>query len=70
VVALRSKQDAGHVVEILKEKGYPVFLLTPAVSHADDKLFRVVVGPFRAHTEADKVREKLVREGYKPFVRH
>jgi cell division protein FtsN len=70
VVALRSKQDAGHVVEILKEKGYPVFLVTPEFSHADDKLFRVVVGPFRAHPEADKAREKLVREGYKPFLRH
>lgn len=70
VVALRNKQDAGHLVEILKEKGYPVFLLTPEFSHADDRLFRVVVGPFRVHADADRVREKLVREGYKPFVRH
>jgi cell division septation protein DedD len=70
VVALRTKQDAEHLVSILKEKGYPVFLVTPEYASADDNLYRVQVGPFKTRDDADKVRSKLVQEGFKPFVRH
>lgn len=71
VVASRSQQDAEHIVDILKQKGYPVFLATPEYAHADDKFFRVLVGPFRARAEADKTRDELVKEGFKnPFIRH
>jgi cell division septation protein DedD len=71
VSAGRNKQDAETVVNILKEKGYPVFLATPEYAHADDNLFRVLVGPFRTRADADKVRDKLVQEGFKnPFIRH
>lgn len=70
VSAGRNKQDAETVVNILKEKGYPVFLASPEYAHADDNLFRVLVGPFRTHEDADKVRNKLSQEGFKPFIRH
>jgi len=70
VVALRTQQDAEHLVEILKEKGYPVFLVTPEFARADDNLYRVQVGPFRTRDDADKVRAKLVQEGFKPFIKH
>jgi cell division septation protein DedD len=70
VVALGNKHDAEHVVNILKEKGYPVFLATPEYAHADDNIFRVLVGPFRTRDDADKVRNKLSQEGFKPFIRH
>jgi len=70
VAALRTKQDAENLVDILKTRGYPVFMVTPEYAHADDNLFRVLVGPFRARPDADKVRDKLVQEGFKPFVKH
>ena len=70
VAALRTKQDAEALVDILKTRGYPVFLVTPEYAHADDNLFRVQVGPFKTRDDADKVRNKLSQEGFKPFIRH
>ena len=55
---------------VLKGKGYPVFLLTPENAHVDDSLYRVVVGPFKTRDEADKVRDRLKDDGFKPFIRH
>ena len=70
MAALRTKQDAEALVDILKTRGYPVFLVTPEYAHADDNLFRVQVGPFKTRDDADKVRNKLSQEGFKPFIRH
>jgi cell division septation protein DedD len=70
VVASRSKQDADHVVNILKEKGYPVFLVTPEFAHSGDDYFRVQVGPFKSHDEAVKVRDRLKQDGFNPFIKH
>jgi len=70
VAALRSKQDAEALVNILKGRGYPVFLVTPEYAHANDNLFRVQVGPFQTRDDAEKVRAKLSQEGFKPFIRH
>ena len=70
VAALRNKQDAQHLVDILKSRGYPVFLVTPEYAQADDKLCRVQVGPFKNREDAEKVRNRLSQEGFKPFIRH
>jgi cell division septation protein DedD len=70
VAALRTKQDAEALVNILKTRGYPVFLVTPEYAHADDNLFRVQVGPFKTRDDADKVRNQLSQEGFKPFIKH
>jgi cell division septation protein DedD len=70
VAALRTKPDAEHLVEILKGRGYPVFLVTPEYARADDNLYRVQVGPFRTRADADKVHDKLVQDGFKPFIKH
>ena len=70
VAALRTRQDAENLVDILKTRGYPVFMVTPEYAHADDNLFRVLVGPFRARPDADKVRDKLLHEGFNPFIKH
>jgi cell division septation protein DedD len=70
VSAGRNKQDAESVVNILRERGYPVFLATPEYTHTNDDLFRVLVGPFKTREDADKARAKLVQEGFKPFIRH
>jgi len=70
VAALRTKQDADALVNILRGRGYPVFMVTPEYAHADDNLFRVQVGPFKTRDDADKVRTKLAQEGFKPFIKH
>jgi cell division septation protein DedD len=70
IVASRTKQDAEALVKILKGRGYPVFLVAPEYAHANDNLYRVQVGPFASRDDAEKVREKLTREGFKPFIRH
>jgi cell division septation protein DedD len=70
VAALRTKRDAEAMVNILKERGYPVFLVAPEYAQAGDNLFRVQVGPFKTRDDAEKVRAKLSQEGFKPFIRH
>jgi DedD protein len=70
VVASPSRQDAEKIVKILESRGYAVFLVTPEFAHAKDNLYRVQVGPFTRREQADKVRAKLAKAGFKPFVRH
>ena len=70
VAAMRTKQDAETMVNVLKTGGYPVFLVTPEYAQADDNLFRVLVGPFKTRDDAEKVRAELAKKGFKPFIRH
>jgi DedD protein len=70
IAASRTKEDAEALVNILKARGYPVLLVTPEYAYANDNLFRVQVGPFTSHEDAEKVRAKLAQEGFKPFIRH
>lgn len=69
VAALQTRQDAEALVKLLKERGHPVFLVTPEEAHAGDNLFRVRVGPFASRDDEEKTRQKLVAEGFKPFVK-
>jgi cell division septation protein DedD len=69
VAALSNQQDAFNMVDVLKSRGYAALLLTPEQAHARDSFFRVVVGPYPSHAEADKVRSQLAAEGFKPFIR-
>jgi cell division septation protein DedD len=70
IAASRTKQDAEALVKILEGRGYPVFLVAPEYAHANDNLYRVQVGPFTSRDDAEKVRTKLTREGFKPFIKH
>jgi len=70
VSATGTRQDAERLVDLLKSRGYPAFLVTPEAAGAGDKLFRVQVGPYKSDPEAVGVRNKLVADGFKPFVRH
>jgi len=70
VSAVGVRQDAETLVNLLKSRGYPAFLLAPEAAGAGDKLFRVQVGPYRTDPEAVAVRNKLTADGFKPFVRH
>jgi DedD protein len=70
IAASRTKQDAEALVKILEGRGYPVFLVAPEYAHANDDLYRVQVGPFTSKDDAEKVRTKLTKEGFKPFIRY
>jgi DedD protein len=72
VAASHIKHDAEALVAILKDRGYPVFLVAPEHDHSNDNLFRVQVGPFASRDEAEKVRTKLAKEGLfrDLFIRH
>lgn len=70
VMASRAKTDAGNLVKLLKSRGYPAYLVTPQEVNAKDNLFRVQVGPFASRVTADSTRDKLVGEGFRPFVVH
>ena len=70
VSAVGVRQDAETLVNLLKSRGYSAFLVTPEAAGAGDKLFRVQVGPYKTDAEAIGIRNKLVADGFKPFVRH
>jgi cell division protein FtsN len=69
VAALQNRQDAEALVKVLKQRGYPVFIVSPEDAHANDTLFRVRVGPFTSRDEEEKARQALETEGFKPFVK-
>lgn len=70
VAASRNQQDAEKLVKELKSRGFAVFVVTPEYAHANDNLFRVQVGPFATREEAEKVRARIAKEGFKPFIKH
>jgi len=70
VAASRDKLDAEKLVKELKSRGFAVFVVRPEYSEARDKLYRVQVGPFATREEAQKVRERIAKEGFKPFIKH
>jgi DedD protein len=70
VMASKTRVDAEHLVKLLKSRGYPVYILTPQQAHAHDNLYRVQVGPFTTRVAADQTRDKLVAEGFRPFIVH
>jgi DedD protein len=70
VTALRDKQDAEKVFNELKSRGFAVFVVRPEYSGAKDNLYRVQLGPFATREEAQKVRDRISKEGFKPFIKH
>lgn len=69
VIASSEQRDAQRVVDELKSRGYAVFLVKPQDSGLKDNLYRVQVGPFMSREEAERVRSRLVADGFKPFIR-
>jgi DedD protein len=70
VMASKTTADAANLVKLLKSHGYPAYVLTPQQTHAKDSLLRVQVGPFASRVTADATRDKLMGEGFRPFVVH
>lgn len=71
VAATSTQPDAVKMVKALKSLDYPVIFVTPEQAHAGDNLFRVQVGPFATRESAEKVKAKLLQDGFKqPFIKH
>ncbi len=70
VTASRDKRDAEKLVKELRSRGFDVFVVTPQFSDAKDNLYRVQVGPFATRDEAVRVRDRVAKEGFKPFIKH
>jgi DedD protein len=66
VAAVSKKDDAQALVDALKKKQYPAFV---ASGSANDKLFRVQLGPFGDIKEAESVRTRLISDGYSPILK-
>jgi DedD protein len=66
VAAVSKADDAEALVAALKKKQYGAFV---AATPANDKLFRVQVGPFADVKEAEATRTKLVSDGYNPILK-
>ena len=66
VAAVSKQEDAEALVDALKKKQYPAFV---ASTSANDKLFRVQVGPFADIKEAEGMRSRLINDGYNPILK-
>lgn len=65
VAALRHEGDALALADVLQQKGFPAFVITPS----SDSFYRVQVGPFHTQAIGDKARQSLEREGFKAIYR-
>ena len=66
VAAVTKQEDAEALVNALRRKNYPVFLMA---SSGTDKLFHVQVGPFSEPKDAETMRAKLAGDGYNAIVK-
>jgi cell division protein FtsN len=68
VGAFGANDIAAKEVAKLRGKGYPAFVFTDA-ENAPGPRFKVRVGPYSAHAEADRTLKSLRKEGYTPLIR-
>ena len=66
VAAVSRQEDADALVEALKKKNYPAFVVNNA---AADKFYHVQVGPYAEFKDADAMRNRLIGDGYTPIVK-
>ncbi|MGA9883980.1 MAG: SPOR domain-containing protein [Candidatus Acidiferrales bacterium] len=65
VAALRHQGDALAMAEMLQQKRFPSFVVTPA----SDSFYRVQVGPYRNERAAESARRALERAGFKAIIK-
>jgi DedD protein len=66
VAAVSKQEDAEALVQGLRRKQYPVFIVNNVPG---DPLFHIQVGPFSEAKEAEAMRSRLVSEGYTAIVK-
>jgi DedD protein len=68
VVSLRDRAAAAQIVQRLKNKGYPAFLVAPT-SGGPTQLYKVQVGRYGDRAEAQQVQARLKREEqFEPWI--
>lgn len=66
VAAVSKQEDADILVNALRKKQYPVFVVSNVPG---DSLFHVQVGPFSDPKEAEAMRSRLAGDGYNAIVK-
>jgi DedD protein len=66
VAAVSRQEDAEALVNALRKKEYPVFVVNNVPG---DKLFHVQVGPYSNLKDAEAMKARLGRDGYNPIVK-
>jgi cell division protein FtsN len=67
VLSVKDSKAADAIVAKLKKKGYPAYRIAGNVS-GKGVYYRVRVGPFDHGSRADRILNRLKREGYRPFL--
>ncbi|MGH9475833.1 MAG: SPOR domain-containing protein [Terriglobales bacterium] len=62
-----SQSDAGKLADALKTRGYPAQVVAPEPG-GQDAQYRVEVGPYLTHAEAEAMRARLRADGYQAAV--
>lgn len=66
VAAVSKQEDADALVDALKAKQYPAFVVPQSTQ---DKLFRVQLGPYADVKDAEAMRARLITDGYNPILK-
>jgi DedD protein len=65
VAALRHESDALAMADVLQQKNFPSFVVTPTM----DNFYRVQVGPYTDERAADSARAALDHAGFKAIIK-
>jgi DedD protein len=65
VAALARQSDALHMADVIQEKQFPAFVVTPAA----DKYYHVQVGPYTDEKSAEAAKRALEQLGFKPIIK-
>jgi DedD protein len=65
VAALARQSDALHMADVIQEKQFPAFVVTPA----SDNFYRVQVGPYTDEKSAEAAKRALEQLGFKPIIK-
>jgi cell division septation protein DedD len=61
VISLRDRNAAAQIVQRLRNKGYPAYLVTPTPG-GPTQLYKVQVGKYGDRTEAQQIQARLKKE--------
>jgi hypothetical protein len=65
VAALARQSDALHMADVIQEKQFPAFVVTPSA----DKFYHVQVGPYSDEKSAEAAKRALEQLGFKPIIK-
>ena len=66
VAALRHQGDALALADVLQQKRFPSFVVTPT----SDSFYRVQVGPYSSEAAAEAAKRQLDHQGFKAIIKH